>query len=123
MTVDERRQRIIRILYLRGHETTKKLANELGVSERTIMRDVCALSLKEPIYTLTGRYNGGVYIMPEYYPSAFYFKTFDIKTLNSVLLVLERHRDEGEVAEIIQPFKDLIATYTKPNYKGEHYNE
>lgn len=37
---------------------------EFEVSERTISRDIEELSLTKPIYTKSGRYGGGVYILP-----------------------------------------------------------
>lgn len=117
MTMDERRRKIIKILYLRGHETISNLAEELGVSERTVLRDIYALSDKEPIYTQTGRYSGGVYIMPEYYPSAFYFKEAELKLLSRVVIILESYIEDEKVVEVLIPLKDLIATYTKPKYK------
>ena len=117
MTVDERRRKIIKILCLRGHETITNLADELGVSERTILRDICALSDKEPIYTQTGRYSGGVYIMPEYYPSSFYFKETELKLLSRVVIILESYIEDERIVEVLIPLKELIATYTKPKYK------
>ena len=49
------------------HETNVSLNNELNiVSEKTIRRDIEALSLSAPIYTQAGRYGGGVYMMDGY---------------------------------------------------------
>ena len=58
----DRRMKIIKILYERGHETTKNLANELGVGLRTIRYDINHLSLSFPIETVRGRHGGGVKI-------------------------------------------------------------
>ena len=74
MSVSERRMKILRTLYRRKHETTSNLASELGVSERTIMRDISELSLSEPIYTVAGRYNGGIYIDTTYSMNKMYFE-------------------------------------------------
>ncbi len=41
MTATDRRMEIIIILVVSGHATTQELAQELGVSRRTIMHDVC----------------------------------------------------------------------------------
>lgn len=60
MGTAERRNEIMRVLCRKRHETVLNLAKEFGVSERTILRDVVALSLTEPIYTQCGRYGGGV---------------------------------------------------------------
>ena len=66
MGTAERRKEIMKILCRRKHETVKNLAFEFGVSERTIRRDIEILSLTEPIYTQTGRYSGGVYVVEDY---------------------------------------------------------
>lgn len=58
----ERYNEIKKILETRGNEKISNLAFELGVSERTIRRDIDNLSLTEPIYTQKGKY-GGVFIM------------------------------------------------------------
>lgn len=63
MSAERRRKELMEILIARRNETVNNLATELNVSERTIRRDIEILSLTEPIYTKTGRYGGGVYIM------------------------------------------------------------
>ncbi len=55
----ERRVEIMKKLCRRRKDTIGNLAHELGVSERTVRRDLEALSLSEPIYTQSGRYGGG----------------------------------------------------------------
>lgn len=69
MTAAERRQAIAHVLSLRGFETMSNLAMEFHVSERTVRRDVEALSLSEPLYTQAGRYGGGVYMMRGHKPN------------------------------------------------------
>ena len=60
MGAAERRQLILDLLCQRRRETISNLAAELGVSERTIRRDVEMLTLRYPIETVCGRYGGGV---------------------------------------------------------------
>ena len=61
MTAAERRQAILEVLCLRRHETRENLANEFGVSKRTIEYDVLNLMLTYPVYTVQG--NGdGIYV-------------------------------------------------------------
>ncbi len=60
--VQERRERILRLLMLREKWTMRELAQELGVAERTVIRDIGALSLSKPICVDTGR-RGGVYLI------------------------------------------------------------
>ncbi len=59
----ERKLEILKVLNNRRKETISNLAIEFGVSERTIRRDIEDLSLRFPIYTVQGRYKGGVHIM------------------------------------------------------------
>jgi len=68
MSLFERRTALLQRLYERKHDTLMNLAFEFGVSERTIRRDIDALSLVAPIYTQAGRYGGGVYILSDYKP-------------------------------------------------------
>ena len=60
-TVWDRRVELLN--YLRDHEqtTVEKLANELKVSRRTVLRDITALTQQYPVETTSGRY-GGVYL-------------------------------------------------------------
>lgn len=50
------------MLMLREKWTMRELAQELGVAERTVIRDIGALSLSKPICVDTGR-RGGVYLI------------------------------------------------------------
>ena len=54
----ERRERMLRLLGLRERWKVGELARELGVTERTISRDVVQLSLTKPICTEPGRHGG-----------------------------------------------------------------
>ncbi len=62
MKLYERRTTLLKVLTRRRHCHIEELANELGVSPRTIRRDIVALSLHAPIYTTTGS-QGGVFLM------------------------------------------------------------
>jgi len=62
MTANERRQEIIEVLNLRRQDTMKNLAQEFGVTDRTIRNDITVLSLTHPIETIRGK-NGGVRLM------------------------------------------------------------
>ena len=62
MKASERRQEIFDILCEDRHATMDCLANQFNVSRRTIVNDVRELSLIYPIYTVCGKYDGGVYL-------------------------------------------------------------
>ena len=67
MNTTNRRTEIMNILILRRHTTARELAEELGVTTRTIQRDIQALSPGFPVYTKQGG-DGGIYIGDEYKP-------------------------------------------------------
>ena len=56
MTAADRRLEIISILVVSGHTTSKELAQEFGVTRRTILHDVSVLSYGYPIYTKLGEF-------------------------------------------------------------------
>ena len=57
MRATERRQALLEIICERRHEKMDNLAFELGVSRKTIIRDVLELSISYPIYTAAGRHD------------------------------------------------------------------
>lgn len=96
MTAADRRMEIISILVVSGHITVRELAQEFGVSRRTILNDIVALSYGYPIYTKQGA-GGGVFIMDSYKP------------YNNTLTIIEQERlkkmydkAEGEDKKILE---------------------
>lgn len=67
MSPNERRQRLIEVLCQRRQDTMANLAEEFGVNERTIRRDIEVLTLSYPIDTICGRYDGGVKVADWYH--------------------------------------------------------
>ena len=67
MTAADRRLEIISILVVSGHTTSKELAQEFGVTRRTILHDVSVLSYGYPVYTKPGE-GGGIFIIDSYKP-------------------------------------------------------
>ena len=65
MSAGERQREIIRILLGRRFETMQNLAKEIGVSDRTIRRDVLILTTDYPLETTLGKYGGVKF--PEWY--------------------------------------------------------
>ena len=80
MNTMNRRMEIINILIIRRHITTNELAQELGVSTRTIQYDIQALSPDYPIYTKQGC-NGGVFITDNYKPYTNTLTETELETL------------------------------------------
>ena len=114
MGTSERRRQMMLLLCRRRHETMRNLASEFGVSERTIRRDVEALSCTEPIYTQTGRYGGGVYVMEGYYIDRMYMSSEEIGVLKKVEMLSSAKSPWRLTAAELAIFKTMIAKYEKP---------
>ena len=96
MTAAERRQAILEVLCLRRHETRENLANEFGVSKRTIEYDVLNLMLTYPVYTVQGN-GGGIYVTDNFRLDRPRMNEKQTALLHKVLLTLS-----GEDKETMQ---------------------
>ena len=67
MSPAERREVLLDVLCRRRHDTCKNLAHEFGVSERTIRRDIEALTCSYPIETVFGGHGGGIRVKDGFY--------------------------------------------------------
>ena len=113
MGTTERRQKIMKILCRRQHETMNNLASELGVSIRTIQRDVETLSISEPIYTQTGKYNGGVYILEGYSFERMYMTEQELDVLRKLYIAVNEKSfllSDNEKSLL----ESIISQYSKP---------
>lgn len=112
-----RRLELMRILCRRRYETMSNLAYELNVSVKTIQRDIDGISNIIPIYTKTGRYKGGVYVVDGYYIDRMYMSDSEIALLiNFKEAALNNQKimlNEGEM----QLLNQIIVNYTKPSLK------
>lgn len=119
MGTAERRTEIMRILCRRRHETISNLAEEFGVSTRTILRDIEVLSVTEPIYTQCGRYSGGVYVTDDYSMGRMYMTDKEL----SVLHKLSELADKKAICDLSMEennlLKFIISQYTKPKNRKE----
>ena len=104
---------LIMLLQTRGKQTAKKLAEELGVSRRTILRDIDALSLAGvPIYC-EGGHGGGIALDEHYQTKLTGLHTPEVQALfvpnNQAVL-----RDVGlnDAAELLAI--KLLATLPEP---------
>lgn len=114
----ERRNRLIKILCRRRHETIANLALEMEVSERTVRRDIAALSEVEPIYTQTGRHSGGVYVVDGYYSDGLFLTDEEITCLKVIRTYFLLH-PQGVAAKDLSVLSRIIHTYEKPKIKKE----
>ena len=86
MNTLERRNEIIRILNSQKIVTVAKLAQRLGVSERTISRDIIYLSSTVPLITTQGK-NGGISLMEgyTYRDNKYYMSCNQLNVLNKII--------------------------------------
>ena len=91
MGTAERRYEIMKILCRRRHETIRNLASEFGVSMRTIQRDITELSRTEPIYTQSGKYDGGVYVVENYSMDRMYMKDSELGVLQKLYIAADKN--------------------------------
>ena len=117
MGTAERRNAIMKILCRRRFETMPKLAEEFGVSVRTIRRDIEVLSLTEPIYTQSGRYEGGVYVMDGYNIDRAYMTAEESEVLLKVISLADSFKLLGITEKELGVLKSIVRTYTKPTYE------
>ena len=102
MNTAHRRMEIINILILRRHVTASELAQEFGVSVRTIQYDIQALSPVYPIYTKQGE-NGGIFIRDDYKPYVNSLSPIELQVLQELLELTEGlHRKI--LIEVIQKY-------------------
>lgn len=104
MTAAERRQAILEVLCLRRHETRENLANEFGVSKRTIEYDVLNLMLTYPVYTVQGN-GGGIYVTDNFRLDRPRMNEKQTALLQKVLLTLSGE-DKETMQNIINIYGD-----------------
>ena len=116
MGTAERRNEILKILCRRRHETIQNMASEFGVSERTIRRDVEVLSLSYPVYTQSGRYSGGVYLVDGYSMDRMYMCKEEMELMRKVSDFADKTPDffAEEEKELLHT---MISRYTNPKIK------
>lgn len=119
MNATTRRERLIKILAMCGKTPVRVLAERLEVSERTILRDVDAMSDSQPIGIERGRY-GGVFLTDTYALNRLYLKNEEILLLQKIEIAIVA----GTVC-ILEPserelLNEIITFYSKPKYvKGK----
>ena len=118
MGTAERRYEIMKMLCRRRHETINHLASEFGVSARTIQRDIEILSRTEPIFTQSGKYGGGVYVVEGYSMDRMYMTDAELEVLHKLSMAADKD------AKLLT-FQEknllvfLISKYSKPTPKNE----
>ncbi|GHV00026.1 hypothetical protein FACS1894211_06510 [Clostridia bacterium] len=98
----ERREQLVEILRLRHSDRVCNLAVELGVSEKTIYRDVLALSLSYPIEAISGMRGGVVWTGKQ--ATAPVVTDREIEALNNAL-AFASPEDKAVIARLIKTLR------------------
>ena len=101
----ERRQSILEVLCLRRFDTIDHLADEFGVSRRTIRYDLEVLQCSYPIETVKGG-GGGIRVMDGYY--------IGMKYLNSGQAALLEKLSETLSGDELLTMQSILKTFSKP---------
>ena len=109
-TANERRQRILEILSDRRETTRTALATELGVSTRTIERDIIELTCSTPIETVQGN-TGGIRVADGWYLSRRYLHTEQEALLRELMTGLQP--DQQEIMQ------SILTAFAKPKIKED----
>ena len=104
--VFERRKEILSVMNIRRHDTVLNLAFEFGVNEKTIRRDIEALSCDAPIYTTCGRHGGGVHMLDGCAAGRKYLSDKQEALLQQLLLTLD--------AEDAETMRGLLKSFAVP---------
>ena len=105
MRATERRIAILEVLCERRHDSVENLANEFGVSIRTIKYDIEALILSYPVYTTQGN-GGGVHVVEGYYIGRKYLKPSQEALLHKL--------KESLRGEELRTMHEILKTFALP---------
>jgi len=106
---NERRQALLEHLCEVRQSTLENLAFHFSVSLSTIRRDVLELSLSYPVYTVCGKYDGGVYIADDYYLGKQYLSFEEKGLLESIMPTLDDDQQKLMIS--------IIRKYSNPRNK------
>ena len=98
----DRRIAVLELLCGQRHSNIAELMSEFNVSRSTIIRDLQALSISHPIFTVPGN-GGGIYMADGYYLGRKYLKSYQQALLKSLLTNL-KGQDHQTMLEILHIF-------------------
>lgn len=113
-----RQKELLSILSVRKSATIAALANALEVSERTVRRDIDALSAVFPIYTSRGRY-GCVHVLEDRSLDHLYFSSDETALMQEMLQTLEVLGTYTPSPSQLTALKTMVAKYALPIAKEQ----
>lgn len=106
MSVLERRLEILKIMTVKRKSNVSKLAEKMGVSKRTIQRDIQALIAVAPLVCVSGN-GGGIEMLETYYPYRNIFTKEEVDVVKSVMT----HSNEYEKSILMEMLREYASGY------------
>ena len=121
MSTTERQLKLMRTLSQRRYDTVSNLALEFGVTARTILRDIDEITPYIAVYCKRGRYDGGVYVDPNYRMDRAYMMPDEIAVLRKVrmLSALDARLSPEENETIDRIIQNYSAASECTNHDGK----
>lgn len=110
----ERRFRLIEILLYRRYEKTENLAFELGVSTKTIQRDLLEINTIIPIYSRTGKYYGGIYLREGFSIYKAFLTEEEVVLLSKIKEYILSYKSKGFSKEEVNLLERIIEKHSIP---------
>ena len=119
LNATERREKLIRILLMRGKTSASILAEKLEVSERTVFRDVYALSRMYPITAIAGK-EGGIFLAGDV-DIRLKLRKNEILLLKKIIADVEKNRFCSLDDEEINLLKDIVRFLSSGEDNNKQY--
>ncbi len=104
MTANDRRMAIVEYLCEHRSASREQLQIEFNVCHGTIDNDITVLSCSYPIYTVPGRYGGGVFIEDGYYVGKQYLTEEQESVLRSLASTSLDTKTQATLNSILDKF-------------------
>jgi len=117
VSTTERQLKLLRVLAQRRYDTLSNLALEFDVTQRTILRDIDVIARYIPVYCKRGRFDGGVYVDPNFRMDRAYMMPEELSVLKKVRSTMENDTKPSFSVEDISILDRIIKNYSIPSEK------
>jgi len=117
LSTTERQMKLLRVLAQRRYDTLSNLAFEFDVTQRTILRDMAEISPYISVYCKRGRFDGGVYVDPNFRMDRAYMMPEELALLTKIRSCMRSGLDSMFSAEEGHILDQIIKNYSLPKNK------
>jgi len=108
---------ILSEIVLQDFRNYRNLALEFDVTQRTILRDIDVIARYIPVYCKRGRFDGGVYVDPNFRMDRAYMMPEELSVLKKVRSTMENDTKPSFSVEDISILDRIIKNYSIPSEK------